>query len=309
MASAGRILIMPKGNYNTETEYEMLDLVFHNGKSWVAKKTVQGIEPSEAEMSADYWMKMCESIDLTEVHNRISAIENQMLSTLSLDDIDLSGCATKEELANYATKSDLNNYLKLTGGTLKGDLGLTNGNGGIVCNEYGTMIRAVKDGSNYRGLKVDNPKFANDLNTCARLVNAVGGVETEYKLFGEHNKDLLLNLISASISGVKFESGSLPTQGYGGEMTSTRTITCSFMPKLLVIIGCASTGASASISLIIPDIGLGTTTVTNGNTSVGIVDVTKDGNNIILNHTRTESMAYLYTCAAPGLNYTYLSIG
>lgn len=51
MASAGRILIMPKGTYDASKTYEMLDLVNHNGVSWIAKKTVTGIEPSEGE----YW--------------------------------------------------------------------------------------------------------------------------------------------------------------------------------------------------------------------------------------------------------------
>ena len=53
MASAGRILIMPKGDYNAETQYEMLDLVYHNGTSWLAKKTTKGIEPSEA--NSEHW--------------------------------------------------------------------------------------------------------------------------------------------------------------------------------------------------------------------------------------------------------------
>lgn len=53
MASAGRILIMPKGEYNANTTYEMLDLVKHNGKSWLAKKTSVGIEPSVA--NSEYW--------------------------------------------------------------------------------------------------------------------------------------------------------------------------------------------------------------------------------------------------------------
>lgn len=48
MTSAGRILIMPKGDWNAGTEYEMLDLVKHNGTSWLAKKTTKGIEPSNA---------------------------------------------------------------------------------------------------------------------------------------------------------------------------------------------------------------------------------------------------------------------
>ena len=53
MASAGRILIMPKGGWAAETEYEMLDLVAHNGRAWVAKKASVGIEPSEE--NAEYW--------------------------------------------------------------------------------------------------------------------------------------------------------------------------------------------------------------------------------------------------------------
>jgi hypothetical protein len=56
MTSAGRILIMPKGNYNDITTYEMLDLVNYNGKSWLAKKTSVGIEPSDA--NSEYWMDM-----------------------------------------------------------------------------------------------------------------------------------------------------------------------------------------------------------------------------------------------------------
>lgn len=56
MASAGRILIMPKGDYNADTEYERLDLVYHNGTSWIAKKTSKGIEPSNA--NSEYWQMM-----------------------------------------------------------------------------------------------------------------------------------------------------------------------------------------------------------------------------------------------------------
>lgn len=53
MASAGRILIMPKGAYDSSTTYEMLDMVSYNGKSWLAKKTVVGVEPSSA--NSEYW--------------------------------------------------------------------------------------------------------------------------------------------------------------------------------------------------------------------------------------------------------------
>ena len=56
MASAGRILIMPKGAYNPNTTYEMLDMVSYNGTTWLAKKTVTGIAPSDG--SNEFWHNM-----------------------------------------------------------------------------------------------------------------------------------------------------------------------------------------------------------------------------------------------------------
>ena len=56
MANAGKILIMPKGYYRTDIAYEVLDMVNHNKATWVAKKTVIGIEPSDA--NSEYWFRM-----------------------------------------------------------------------------------------------------------------------------------------------------------------------------------------------------------------------------------------------------------
>ena len=62
MASAGRILIMPKGDYDASTEYEMLDLVKHNGKSWLAKKTSVGVEPSDE--NSGHWHDLFDTLDV-----------------------------------------------------------------------------------------------------------------------------------------------------------------------------------------------------------------------------------------------------
>ena len=59
MTTAGRILIIPKGDYDAETQYEMLDLVKHNGTSWLAKKESTGIEPTVE--NAEYWQNMFEA--------------------------------------------------------------------------------------------------------------------------------------------------------------------------------------------------------------------------------------------------------
>ena len=256
MASAGRILIIPKGEWLAETEYEMLDLVFHNGRSWLATKISKGIEPSTE--NAEYWFKMCESVDLTEVHNRLASIENQMLSTLSLDDIDLSGYATKVELANYATKSELTNYSTKT--DLSSNIGTVN-------------------------------------NSINGLLGRVGALEP--------NVASLMSSM-ASLSNAKFETGTL---GSNGTNTSNRKIPCSFAPKLILVIGNATSGNSASMSIIIPDMGVGASVVTSGSASVGIINATRDGNNVILSHTKLPDMAALYACFAPSLAYSYICIG
>ena len=78
MASAGRILIMPKGNYDSSVTYEMLDLVKHNGTSWIAKKTSVGIEPSDA--NTEYWQDVFDSTYFTNEVSKISSRFDEKIS-------------------------------------------------------------------------------------------------------------------------------------------------------------------------------------------------------------------------------------
>ena len=108
MTSAGRILIMPKGNYDSSVTYEMLDLVFYNGASYIAKKTVVGIEPS-AEQS-EYWQLLCASTDLGDILTRLSALENKGNVDLSVYALKTSLDATNTNVANLtATVLDVQN--------------------------------------------------------------------------------------------------------------------------------------------------------------------------------------------------------
>ena len=56
-ASAGRIMILPKGNWDDKTSYQMLDLVNSNMQSYIAKKTSIGVEPG-ADTDEEYWQPM-----------------------------------------------------------------------------------------------------------------------------------------------------------------------------------------------------------------------------------------------------------
>ena len=53
-ASAGRVLLMPKGDYNASTEYHVLDWVLYNGRPYVAKQTTTGNVP----IDTTYWQLM-----------------------------------------------------------------------------------------------------------------------------------------------------------------------------------------------------------------------------------------------------------
>jgi hypothetical protein len=61
LADAGKIMIMPKGAYDAGTSYEVLDLVTHNDRVWVAKRNVTGVEPTE-ENSADWFMMVDDNV-------------------------------------------------------------------------------------------------------------------------------------------------------------------------------------------------------------------------------------------------------
>ena len=53
-ASAGRVLLIPKGDYDSSVTYNMLDMVFYGGKTYVCKQTSTGNAPT----NTVYWQIM-----------------------------------------------------------------------------------------------------------------------------------------------------------------------------------------------------------------------------------------------------------
>ena len=98
MASAGRILIIPKGEYDSGAKYEMLDLVHYNGTSWLAKKTATGIEPSDA--NSEYWHKMFDINALVNVSENVTTKllirGNQLLFVKEVDDVETDSITIAE---------------------------------------------------------------------------------------------------------------------------------------------------------------------------------------------------------------------
>lgn len=57
-ASAGRVLIIPKGDYSASVTYGNLDMVYYGGKTYVCKKTSLNNLPTDTE----YWQLMAEGV-------------------------------------------------------------------------------------------------------------------------------------------------------------------------------------------------------------------------------------------------------
>lgn len=64
--NAGRLLILPKGEYDSNLTYTVLDVVTCDGLPWMCKKTAKGIRPSDEH--TEYWQKL---FDITEASKNL----------------------------------------------------------------------------------------------------------------------------------------------------------------------------------------------------------------------------------------------
>lgn len=174
MTSAGRILIMPKGNYDSSATYEMLDLVYYNSAAWLSKKTVVGIEPNE--INKEHWHKLCES-------------------------------------------TDLSNCLKLSGGTLHGNLKIEGSDPRLQIKNTSNSRYSVFEAGSEGYTSMGTWKSADD-QTNLQVRPLADGIESllrltvnganVYRMFGEHNVNLLKNLIFTT----KTYSGTTDSNGF-----------------------------------------------------------------------------------------------
>lgn len=92
MVNAGRILIMPKGDWSNLTTYDMLDLVAYNGVAYLARQTNIGQNPS-TDTSMTYWQPFgsasaiatTSSPGLVMPDGETIAIDNTGLITVNID--------------------------------------------------------------------------------------------------------------------------------------------------------------------------------------------------------------------------------
>lgn len=138
MADAGKIVITPKGKYNSTTTYEWLDEVTYDGKAYIALKTVTGVTPSDDGVN---WRLFLEPNDIvagnlvptfTEASTRSNIISEENLSTI-LGKVkkyftDLKGHAFNDTVKNLTTEETGSVLDASQGKVLKEEVDETNSN-------------------------------------------------------------------------------------------------------------------------------------------------------------------------------------
>jgi hypothetical protein len=72
MTNMGRIVMLPKGEWDSTTKYEFLDVITYQGSTWLAKTSNQNVPPAEG----DTWQLMVAAPDLTDIENAEQARED-----------------------------------------------------------------------------------------------------------------------------------------------------------------------------------------------------------------------------------------
>jgi hypothetical protein len=227
--SAGRVLIKPRGEWNENITYEMLDMVNHKGCAYLAKRTVVGIEPSDDH--PEYWHNMLEIDKIVkeaiagtlaeDVGNLLEERFRDMLSEARyvedlLAEFDAPtfvhwNAETNNTPYTAGLTSSSEGYALVYGNSISawangetftyGANGWDkpiNASGGTMSGPLGLgggkgIVSADEDGTFIEVKNGDDVKQIKVTNTsleeAAKLVSKLDGVTKEYNLFGEHNPD------------------------------------------------------------------------------------------------------------------------
>lgn len=82
MAIAGRVAIVPKGEWSQDINYDKLDLVTHNGNAFIAYKPSVNSEPVDGEV----WMLVMEGVSSDDVENLKTDVESILNGTTPVGD-------------------------------------------------------------------------------------------------------------------------------------------------------------------------------------------------------------------------------
>lgn len=203
-ASAGRVLIIPKGIYNAGTTYQMLDLVRFGKGTFICKKTSLGNEPS-FEGDTEFWQLIASSGDVSGVkgdaeteyrdgnvnitYDNLGGVDANLSSLSSLP---IQNKAVKAALDEKMDDMDFDNAPTLNSGNL-----LTSG---TIKNALDTKLNTSGNGQNVTVAFTTNDLAA---NTTAKTSNTTNQPSTVSKLSSGETLASMFNKISSMFASIR----------------------------------------------------------------------------------------------------------
>lgn len=134
--SAGRVMPIPKGAYDSATTYHVLDIVTYNGSSYICKATTTGNVPT----NTTYW--------------QLNASGSAVSSLDEIGDVDITSVTNGQVLKYNSSASKWENGDAESGGLLPHI---------IVISESGSTVSAVKDGTTINFTETSSGHFEGDV--------------------------------------------------------------------------------------------------------------------------------------------------
>ena len=215
MVSAGRVLLMPKGDYNPATTYSMLDIVSYNGSSYIAKQSTTGNLPT----NTTYWQLSAYGGSAANLAGNFATLETTAYASQDYD------------VDDFLVNKD-NQFCKVISGITTGDEIIVDTN--VEITNVGELIQAVisyADGLDAKNVKlngavaISSQTDLNDMTTIGNyyksstsfyVTNAPTGIASEltavFRLTVENGSDTTNKYIQT----LRTNDGKTYTRGYNG---------------------------------------------------------------------------------------------
>ena len=176
MAIAGRVAIVPKGEWSQSVTYDKLDLVTYNGNTFIAYKSSVGVEP----VDGDTWMLVMQGIDPQEINNIIDGT-TPVGNALKLGGKGASEYFTKDggTLTDKLIIQKASPSLDLIGTDSNRTARIGVGSSGLF------NILNMADTNNYGALYVR--KETDSLDVALQVIRKVNGATTTYNVLHTGN--------------------------------------------------------------------------------------------------------------------------
>lgn len=184
MGNAGRVLMIPKGDYNAATTYERLDFVYYQGRSYVCKQTSTGNAPT----NTTYWQALT-----GDASAEIQALTNYVADMGVKNVYDMIALKKLSGRANNGITYTVNDNgtVSVAAGTVSGTESVFPFGDGSVGIDSTTITNAthVKPNKTYVasfGINLGEPYYiqvfykATSTSSWTRLVEGGSGTEVEF---------------------------------------------------------------------------------------------------------------------------------